>query len=916
MSTENLDRMFMPKSVAVIGASAQEGRIGNAILNNLAHGGFGGKIFPVNRHHKDILSFPAYPSVNDIPEQIDLAIAATPIGLVPEIIDTCAQLDIGGIIIIAGGGKEAGDSGRRIEAEILKNARASGIRIIGPNCLGIINTKNNLNASFSNQMPIPGKMAFLSQSKGINTAVMDLSIKEKIGFSYFISLGSMLDVNFGDMIDYLGADPGVSSIVMYIENLTRFRGFMGAARAVSRIKPIIALKAGRTGPGAAAAMSHTGAMAGEDAVYEAAFKRAGILRVKTFEELFDCAELAARRPFINGPGLAILTNSGGPGVMAADALSDFGATPVTFSPKTLKSLDAILPLHWSHANPVNMLGDAGEDLFCRAVTVCSNAREVDGILIILAPDAATDPTAVAERLVATLRGKRFPVFAVWLGGAAVEAGRDCFNRANIPTFDSPERAVRAYMDLYRHTRNLESLQQIPPGLPNRLSVDRHAADMLIQKSLKRNRHQLSEPESKDLLGCYGIPVNRTFAVPSLVQATRVAEKIGFPVAMKINARGITHKSDAGGVRLVMTSVSDVATAYDEITTAARKWSADIEIDGVSIQEMVPPPDFELIVGARKDPDFGPVILFGLGGVFTDVIKDRAIGLPPLNRLLARDIMSETKVFRLLQGYRHFPPADIEKLEEILIRVAQLVTDFPQIEELDINPIFVSGHCIMGVDARVLLKPSRRKSPLHLIISAYPVEQEQTVMIDALGETIIRPVKPEDAAQMITLFETLSKQSVYNRFFSPLKQLPLDMLSRFTQIDYDREIALVALHEEGDEEKMLGVARIITFRGSKESAEFAVLVGDPWHGKGVGAALLSSCLRIARKRGIRKVWGIVLPENVQMLALGHKLGFKIERDTTSAQYNLTCDLTVLPNGEVIPSEENRYDTDSGSQSAYS
>lgn len=916
MSTENLDRMFRPKSVAVIGASAQEGRIGNAILKNLSNGGFSGEIFPVNRHHKRILSFPAYPTVREIPGKIDLAIVATPIGLAPEIVHTCAQMDIGGVVIIAGGGKEAGDSGRKIEAEILKNARASGIRIIGPNCLGIINTRNNLNASFSNQMPISGKMAFLSQSGGINTAIMDLSIKEKIGFSYFISLGSMLDVNFGDMIDYLGSDPGVSSIVMYIENLTHFRAFMGAARAVSRIKPIIALKAGRTVPGAAAARSHTGAMAGEDAVYEAAFKRAGILRVKTFEELFDCAELAARRPVINGPGLAILTNSGGPGVMAADALSDYGATPVTFSPETLRKLNTILPSHWSHANPVDILGDAGEDLFCRAVMVCSEAREVDGILIILAPDAVNDPSIIAEKLVATMRGKRFPVFTVWLGGAAVDVGRDCFNRANIPTFDSPERAVRAYMDLYRHTQNLETLKQIPPGRSNRLTVDRQAANMLIQKSLKLNRRRLSEPESKDLLRYYGIPVNKTFAVPSRVQATRVAESIGFPVAMKINAREIIHKSDAGGVRLVLTSVADVATAFDQITTAAKKWSADIEIDGVSIQEMVPPPDFELIVGARKDKDFGPVILFGLGGVFTEVIEDRAIGLPPLNHLLAKNIMSETKAFRLLHGYRHFPPADIEKLEEILIRVAQLVTDFPQIEELDINPIFVSGPSIMSVDARVVLKPSRQKSPLHLVISAYPVEQEQTVLIDALGETTIRPIKPEDAALMVMLFKTLSKQSVYNRFFSPLKQLPPDMLSRFTQIDYDREIALVAIHEDGNEDKMLGVARIITLRGSKESAEFAVLVGDPWHGKGIGAVLLSSCLSIAKKRGIQKVWGIVLPENVQMLALGHKLGFKIERDTASAQYNLTCDLTALPNGEVIPSEKKRYDTDSGSQSAYS
>ena len=895
MGIEKLDRIFNPKTVAVVGASAREGSVGHAILNNLIHNGFEGEIIPVNPRQKEILGRPAYSNISEIPEDVDLVVVATPIGQVPEIVDACNCLDSGGIIIISGGGKEAGTEGRKIEAEILKKARAAGLRIIGPNCLGIINTRNKLNASFSNQMPLAGKMAFISQSGGINTAILDLSIREKIGFSYFISLGSMLDVNFGDMIDYLGADPEVSSIVMYIENLTRFRAFMGAARAVSRVKPIIALKAGRTAAGAVAAMSHTGAMAGEDTVYDAAFKRAGIIRVKTFEELFDCAELAARQPKIKGPGLAILTNSGGPGVMATDALSDYGARPVSFAPETLEKLNAALPYNWSHGNPVDILGDAGEELFSNVFNICRNANEVDGILFMMIPDAVNDPTAIAKRLIADIKEKDFPVFTVWLGGTAVEAGRDLLNHANIPTFDSPERAIRAYMDLYQHTRNLENLQQIPSRLPKNFTFQRHEADSLIQKSLSQKRHLLSEPDAKELLRFYGIPVNKTFNVPSLVQANIVAKSLGFPVAMKINAQGISHKSDAGGVRLNLKNAAEVATAFEEITTAAKNLHPDAIIEGVAIQEMVPPPDFELIIGAQKDPDFGPVILFGLGGVFTEIIKDRAIGLPPLNRLLAREIMAGTKAYQLVMGYRHFPRADIEKLEEILIRVAQLVTDFPQIEELDINPVFVSGDHIMAVDARVVLKPSHVVSPQHLVISAYPDEMEQQIMVETLGKVTIRPIKPEDAPLMVALFQSLSKQSVYNRFFSPLKQLPMSMLSRLTQIDYDREIALVATQIDSGEEKMLGVARIIVDPGSQDSAEFAVLVGDPWQGLGIGAALLSRCLCMAKKRCIKRVWGIVLSENIQMLALGHKLGFKIKRDTNATEYILSCDLTQLSNG---------------------
>jgi acetyltransferase len=896
MSIENLDRMFHPRSVAVVGASEKNGAIGNAVFRNLLSAEFKGTLFPVNPNHDRIMGIPSYPRLEAIGHKVDLVVAATPIDLAPDIVKDSGKIGAGGVIIIAGGGKERGDRGREIEAAIRQAATDSGVRVIGPNCLGIVSTPDNLDASFASQMPLPGGMAFISQSGGVNAAILDLSIKEHIGFRYVVSLGSMLDVNFGDMIDYLGGDPQVSSIVMYMENLTRFRGFMSAARAVSRVKPIIALKAGRTRAGAAAAMSHTGALAGEDAVYDAAFKRAGIIRVKTFEELFDCAALASKQPRIKGPGLAILTNSGGPGVMATDALSDFGAEPVIFSADTLEKLNAILPPHWSHGNPVDILGDASSALFEKTVRICREAREVNGLLIMLAPDAVNDPTAIAESLVTILKERPFPIFTVWLGGPSVERGRDLFNRAGIPTFDTPERAVRAYMDFYRYFRNIETLQEIPPKLPTKPRFERNEADELIRRNLSRKRFHLTELEAKSLLKTYGIPVNETVTVTSKMQAVLAAEKIGFPVAMKINSRDILHKSDAGGVRLNIADSDQVSTAFDQITTGVSAHYPNAEIEGVSIQQMIPRSEVELIVGSKKDKDFGPVILFGLGGTFTEAIQDRAIGLPPLNRLLAGRIMEETKAFRLLQGFRHYPAADLVRLEEILIRVSQLVTDFPEIEELDINPIFVDGKDIVAVDARIILAPSERPSPLHLVISSYPVEQEFRTTVQEVGEILVRPVKPEDAPLFVSLFDMLSRQSIYNRFFGHLKKLPSSMLARFTQVDYDREIALVAILEKGGEEKMMGVSRIIQEYGGT-AAEFAVLVADEWHGKGIGATLLKQCLLIAKKRNLPKVWGIVLAENRQMLALGRKLGFKIERKDSGGEFHLSIDLQTLETGDL-------------------
>ena len=890
MGITRLDSLFHPQSIAVVGASERPGSIGRAVMDNLIKDGFDGPIFPVNIKRSSIMGNKAYDRLDRIGAPVDLAVVATPMETVPEIIGECSRLDIPGAVIISAGGKETGDSGRRREQQI--QAAGSGLRIIGPNCLGIMCSAAKLNASLAPRMPLAGKLAFVSQSGAICTAILDYSIRERIGFSHFISLGSMLDVDFGDIIDYLGTEADISGIVMYVENLSRHRKFMSAARAVSRIKPIIVLKAGRTKAGASAAASHTGAMVGDDAVYDAAFQRAGIVRVKTFEELFDAAEILSRKGRYRGPGLAILTNAGGPGVMAADALAGYGLQPAALAAQTIQALNAVLPAHWSHGNPVDIIGDASPERYAAAATILMNAKEVQALLIMLAPQAMADAAVVARVLVGQLEGTAIPVIASWMGGLDVEAGRQILNQAGIATFDTPERAVRAFMNLHRHARGIELLQQIPPRLASRIKVDREAAGNQIEASLGSDRRLLSEIQSKVLINAYGIPVNPTVRAATADEAVSLAQDLGYPVALKILAPQIPHKSDAGGVLLNLDTPAAVRAGFLTIRDNAGRYAPEAAIDGVSIQPMVPPPPYELILGAKQDPDFGPVILFGMGGILSELLRDRAIALPPLNRLLASRLMESTRVDRLVRGYRNIAPADRERLEEILIRLAQLMTDFPQIDELDINPLVMHHGQPLVLDARVALKPSACPAPMHLCISPYPSQYEARQQLPEIGDLLVRPIRPEDAPLLDELFDTLSPQSVYYRFFSPLKKLSHAMLARFTQIDYDREIALVAISESDSMEKMLGAARVILQHNLKV-AEFAVLVGDPWQGRGIGAHLLAKCLDIAKENNFGIIWGTVLAENKNMLALGKRLGFTIKRGEQSGEFDLTLDISKLP-----------------------
>jgi acetyltransferase len=889
MGIDRLENMFHPKSIAVVGATTRQGSVGRTVMQNLIDTGFEGPVYPINPGHASIMGKKSFAALDRIGEPVDLVVVATPMETVPAIIDAAGRIKAAGAVIISAGGKEIGRVGQNIETAIRENAAGSGLRVIGPNCLGIMCSATPLNAGIAARMPLDGKLAFISQSGAICTAILDFSVKERIGFSHFISLGSMLDVDVGDIIDYLGADPAVDSIVMYVENLSRHRHFMSAARAVARVKPIIALKAGRSRAGASAAASHTGTMAGEDAVYDAAFQRAGIVRVKTFEELFDAAEILSRKARYRGPGLAIMTNAGGPGIMAADALSDYGADPATLSPETIKALDDVLPAHWSQGNPVDILGDATPERYRAASAVLAGAREVQALLVMLAPQAVTDADEVARTICDLLGTTVKPIITSWLGGAEVEQGREILNRAGIATFDTPERAVRAFMNLHRHARGIEMLQQIPPRLSTRIQVNRAAAGRILDSHASVTNGRLTETEAKALLETYGIPVNPTVAAASFDEAISVAQRIGYPVAMKILSRAITHKSDAGGVRLNLKTADAVKKGFFDLMDSARRAFPRAVLDGVTVQPMIEAPDCELILGARTDRDFGPVILFGMGGVLAELLDDGAIALPPLNRLLASRLMEGTRIDRLLKGYRNHPPADRERLEEILIRLAQLVTDFPRITELDINPMVIhQGHPV-AVDARVVVNGSSCEAPLHLVVSPYPAQYEERLTLPGIGDLLIRPIRPEDAPLLLELFDTLSPQSIYYRFFSPMRQLSNTMLARFTQIDYDREIALVAIQESAGSEKILGAARVILQHNLKDS-EFAVLVGDPWHGKGIGANLLTKCLDIARERRFESIWGMVLAENKGMLALGRKLGFTIKRADAAGEFELHLDMS--------------------------
>ncbi|MBU1565043.1 MAG: bifunctional acetate--CoA ligase family protein/GNAT family N-acetyltransferase [Proteobacteria bacterium] len=890
MGIWNIDKFFHPEAIAVIGASEHPGRIGTALMHNLIRGGFTGRLLPVNPKYSRIMGLPSASTISEIDTRIDLAVVAVPIHQVPEVIDQCAAVQVKTAIVISSGGKEIGESGRIVEERILRAATSGGIRILGPNCLGVMAPGAKLNASFTAGMPNKGNLAFVSQSGGICTAILDMSFQEGIGFSHFVSIGSMLDVDFGDMIDYLGRDPAAKSILLYVEQLTNIRKFMSAARAVSRIKPIIVLKAGTSAAGAKVASSHTGALAGEDAIYDAAFRRAGVIRVSTIEELFDSAELTAKQPRPSGPRLAVITNGGGPGVMAVDAMARHTLEPAVLGATTLSALNEILPQHWNHQNPVDILGDATAERYGQVMEILSRESGLHGLMVIFLPQALTDPMAVAKQLVQHLKGRPFPIFAVWMGGRDVAGAIEFLNEAGIATYATPERAVHAFATLVQHTRNLELLKEIPPRSVHRFFFDRAKARAIVEATDLACGVFLTEPRTKELLLAYGIHVNPTRTADSFETAAAVAEEMGWPVAIKVLSPDITHKTEADGVHLDLRDAGDVREAYARIIAGAKRVNEKAHIEGVTVQPYLARPDFELMLGIKRDELFGPVLLFGSGGIYTEIIADRALSLPPLNGQLIRRLVDETRVAKLLAGYRNHSPIDMTALESMLLQLSQLAVDIPEIAELDMNPVIVKNGTPVVVDARILLRPSLRPSPLHLVISPYPSQYEVCTTTRSGLRLGIRPILPEDAELFVELFRTLSPTSVYYRFFRHMKSLTPELLAMLTQVDYDRHLALVALDLSSPTEKMFGVARVIGDPDLSHT-EFSIMVGDPWQGQGVGAALLLNLLKAARKQGVEKVWGTVLRENTQMLRLGKKAGFIMKFNSEEGAYDLNIDLTT-------------------------
>ncbi len=883
-----MEQFFNPRSIAVIGANDTPNAIGSALMDNLIQGGFTGTVVPINPNHETVRGLKAYGSIIEVDPPPEMAIIATPIATAPDIVRQCVIAGTQGVIIIAAGGKELGESGALIEEQIQGAAEGSGMRIIGPNCMGAIHPATHVNATFAGGMPETGKLAVISQSGAICASILDRAAAGHLGFSHFVSIGSMLDVDFGELIDYLGNDGSVRAILLYMENLTNPRKFMSAARSVSRIKPIIVLKAGKSTAGAKAASTHIGAMAGEDAVYDAAFKRAGIVRVPSLARLFDCAELMAKQPRPAGTRLAILTNGGGPGVMATDTLAEYGLEPAQIPDDIAAQLNELLPPYWSRGNPIDILGNATVERYSKALEICLSTRAFDGLLVIMVPQDLTPPEEVAKTLVQLAKRKRIPIFASWMGGKRMVEAIKILHEADIPTYETPERAVRAFMYMWEYTRNLELLSQVPPKLSSELYFNRDQAFRTIYESFEQEISLLNELKSKEILEAYGIPVNPTLLAATVEEAVEKAQELDGPLVMKIVSPDISHKSDADGIQLDLRNEEDIRKAFATIMDGAKAFNPDARIEGVSLQPFIANPDFELCMGSKKDDNFGPVLCFGSGGVFAELLDDKALGLPPLNRLLARRMLEETRIMPLLQGYRNTTPVDLEKIEELLLQISQLVVDFPEIEEMDINPILVKDGKPIAVDARVKLQRVESSSNLHLVISPYPQHLERHDLTDMQMPLFIRPIKPEDAPLFEELFNTLTPTSIYYRFFSVVKTLSPEILARFTQIDYDREISFVGLDEEQGKERMLGVANILGEPDGKRG-EFSVLIGDPWQGKGIGAKLLLQCLRIAQERGMEIVWGTVLAENRYMVALGKKLGFTVKQGEDPSEYKLTIDL---------------------------
>jgi len=865
------------------GPTEREGSVGRTILWNLISSSFGGTVFPVNIKRRSVLGIKAYPSVLDVPDQVDLAIIVTPAQTVPEVVRECVEKGVRGAIIISAGFKETGPEGAELEREILAEARRGAMRIIGPNCLGIMSPVTGLNATFASAMARPGNVGFISQSGALCTAILDWSFRENVGFSHFVSIGSMMDVGWGDLIDFLGNDPRTKSIVIYMETIGDARSFLSAAREVALTKPIIVIKPGRTEAAAKAAASHTGSLTGSDEVLRAAFRRVGVLRVERISDMFFMAEALAKQPRPRGNRLTIVTNAGGPGVLATDALIASGGRLAPLTPETIEKLDKILPEHWSHNNPIDILGDASPDRYVQTLELTAQDPKSDGILVVLTPQAMTDPTQTAEALKKYGQGLGKPLLASWMGGSDVAAGESILNQAGVPTFEYPDTAARMFCYMWRFAANLRDLYETPEfPEESEEAHDAGPADAIIAKARQAGRTILTEHESKEILGVYGIPTVETILARSVSEAVVAAEGIGYPVVLKLNSETITHKSDVGGVRLNLASAEDVRSAFAAIAEGVAEKAAPSDFQGVTVQPMVDLSEaYELIVGSSPDPQFGPVLLFGTGGTLVEVFKDRELGLPPLNTTLARHMMERTKIYEALKGVRGREPVDMAELEKLLVRFSFLVAEQGWIKEIDINPLLASANLLVALDARVVLHDpdTDEKSLPRLAIRPYPFQYAHLWQLKDGTPVNIRPIRPEDEPLMVKFHEGLSETSVYLRYFQAMKlsqRVAHERLTRICFIDYDREMVLVAVKRQPERE-IIGVGRLSKLYGSDE-AEFAILIKDAYQGHGLGTELLTRLVQVAHDEpDIGRVVAYMLAENLGMKNVAAKLGFDLKHE---------------------------------------
>lgn len=877
MSRHYLQALFTPRSVAVFGASEKADSVAGTLFRNLRRSGFAGPVYPVNPKYDAIFGERCYGYASELPEAAELALIATPAPTVAQILEDCGARGIRHAVVLSAGFREVGAKGAAMEASVLAVARKHGIRFIGPNCLGIQRPAIGLNATFSQGATLSGDLALLSQSGALCTAMLDWAEANGIGFSSVISTGASADLDFGEILDFLAYDAATKGILLYIEGIRDARRFMSALRATARFKPVVLVKVGRHEAGSKAVQSHTGALVGSDAVFDALVRRAGVVRVNTILQLFSCAQALSTHVMPTGNRLAIVTNGGGPGVMAADRAADLGVRLAELAPQTLVRLQEKLPPTWSHGNPVDVIGDATATRYRDAVAACLEDEGVDGVLVMLTPQAMTRPTEAAAAVVEVAKAAQKPLIGCWMGQAQVAQGRALFKEARIPCFSTPEPAVEVFSYLSAFYDNQRQLMQTPGPLSQQTAPDLEGARLIIESALAQGRHLLSEVESKALLAAFRIPVAQTLIAREPTEAMLMAQQIGFPVAMKINSADISHKSEVGGVRLGLASGQAVRAAFGEMLAEVRRKRPDAALDGVVIEPMLSRPHArEVLLGMTSDPVLGPVIVFGAGGVDVEAFQDRAVTLPPLNRYLARDLIRRTRVATLLGAFRNRPPVDMDALESILLRLSEMVCELPWLAELDINPLLIDERGGLALDARIVIAPRVPSADRygHMAIHPYPSYLVSHWQLPDGTDVVIRPVRPEDADLTQAFVRNLSEETKYFRFLDAVRELPPAMLARLTQIDYSREMALLAVTTIEGREVELGVARY-AINPDGESCEFALVVDDHWQQQGIGHKLMDVLMDVARGKGLRSMEGEVLKNNRRMLKLAESLGFRIE-----------------------------------------